>query len=113
MLQMWVLQIHLKKINVYFVTFMQVFHITLHVFEVLLLQWCNIAIYFKLVFLGIVFTKYGFHAHIPSMQTYKHESTIAIRQTLYVLMQNITSIKTFKNVQKLENMTSISALSTP
>jgi hypothetical protein len=38
MLQMWVLQNHSNKINVYFVTFMQVFHIELLVFEVLLMQ---------------------------------------------------------------------------
>jgi hypothetical protein len=41
------------------------------------------------------------------MQTYKHEVTIAIRQNFYVLMQNMTSIKTIKNVQKLENMNSM------
>jgi hypothetical protein len=38
MLQMWVLQNHYNKINVYFVTLMQVFHIELYVFQVLLMQ---------------------------------------------------------------------------
>jgi hypothetical protein len=38
MFQMWVLKNHLKKINVYFVTLMQAFHIELYVFEVLLMQ---------------------------------------------------------------------------
>jgi len=38
MLQMWVLQNHYDKTNVYFVTLMQVFHIKLYVFEVLLMQ---------------------------------------------------------------------------
>jgi hypothetical protein len=38
MLQMWVLQNHFNKTNVYFVTFMQEFHIGLYVFEVLLVQ---------------------------------------------------------------------------
>jgi hypothetical protein len=38
MLQMWVLQNHSKKINVYFVTIMQVFHIELYIFEVFLIQ---------------------------------------------------------------------------
>jgi len=37
-LQMWVLQNHSNKTNVYLVTFMQVFHIELYVFEVLLMQ---------------------------------------------------------------------------
>jgi hypothetical protein len=38
MLQMWVLQNHFNKISVYFVNLMQVFHIELYVFEVLLMQ---------------------------------------------------------------------------
>jgi len=38
MLQMWVLQNHSNKINVYFVTLMQIFHIELYVFKVLLMQ---------------------------------------------------------------------------
>jgi hypothetical protein len=37
MLQMWVLKNHSNKTNVYFVTLMQVFHIELYVFEVLLM----------------------------------------------------------------------------
>ncbi len=37
-LQMWVLQNHSNKTNIYFVTIMQVFHIELYVFEVLLMQ---------------------------------------------------------------------------
>jgi len=41
MLQMWVLQNHFNKTNVYFVTLMQVFHIELCVFEVLAMQHCN------------------------------------------------------------------------
>jgi len=38
MLQMSVLQNHSNKTNVYFVTFMQVFHIELYVSEVLLMM---------------------------------------------------------------------------
>jgi hypothetical protein len=38
MLQMWVLQNHFNKTNVYFMTLMQIFHIELHVFEILLMQ---------------------------------------------------------------------------
>ncbi len=38
MFQMWVLQNHSNKTNVNFVTLMQVFHIELYVFEVLLMQ---------------------------------------------------------------------------
>jgi hypothetical protein len=38
MLQMWVLQNHYNKTNVYFVTLMQVFHIELYVFEICLMQ---------------------------------------------------------------------------
>jgi hypothetical protein len=38
MLQMWVLKNHFHKINVYFVTLMQVFHIELYVLEVFLMQ---------------------------------------------------------------------------
>jgi hypothetical protein len=34
MLQMWVLQNHSNKSNVYFVTIMQVFHTKFHIFEV-------------------------------------------------------------------------------
>ncbi len=41
MLQMWVLQNHLNRTNVYFVTLMQVFHIELYVFEICLMQHCN------------------------------------------------------------------------
>jgi hypothetical protein len=41
MLQMWVLQNHYNKTNVYFVTLIQVFHIELYVFEVFLMQHCN------------------------------------------------------------------------
>jgi len=37
MLQMWVLQNHSNKTNVYFVTLMQVFHIELYVSEVRLM----------------------------------------------------------------------------
>jgi hypothetical protein len=37
MFQMWVLQNHSNKTSVYFVTFMQVFHIELYVFEILLI----------------------------------------------------------------------------
>jgi hypothetical protein len=37
MLQMWVLQNHSNKTNVYFVTLMQVFHIKLYVSEVRLM----------------------------------------------------------------------------
>jgi hypothetical protein len=36
MIQTWVLQNHSNKTNIYFVTFMQVFHIELYVFEVFL-----------------------------------------------------------------------------
>jgi len=35
------LQNNYNKTNFYFVTLMQVFHIELHVFEVLLMQHCN------------------------------------------------------------------------
>jgi hypothetical protein len=35
MLQVWVLKNYLNKINVYFVTFVQVFHIEFYVFDVL------------------------------------------------------------------------------
>jgi hypothetical protein len=38
MFQLWVLQNHSNKTNVYFVTLMQIFHIELYVFEVLLMQ---------------------------------------------------------------------------
>jgi len=38
MLKMWVLQNHFNKINVYFATFMQIFHIEFYVFEILLMQ---------------------------------------------------------------------------
>jgi hypothetical protein len=38
MLQMWILQNHSNKTNVYFVTLMQVYHIKLYVFEILLIQ---------------------------------------------------------------------------
>jgi hypothetical protein len=37
MFQMWALQNHFNKINVCFVTLMQVFHIELYVFEVFLM----------------------------------------------------------------------------
>ncbi len=35
MFQMWVLQNHSNKTNVYFVTFMQIFHIEFYVFEII------------------------------------------------------------------------------
>jgi hypothetical protein len=38
MIQMWVLQNHSNKTNVYFVTLMQLFHIELYFFEVLSMQ---------------------------------------------------------------------------
>jgi hypothetical protein len=38
MVQIWVLQNHSNKTKVYFVTLMQVFHIELYVFEILLIQ---------------------------------------------------------------------------
>jgi hypothetical protein len=38
MLQIWVLQNHSNKTNVYFMTIMQAFHIELYVFEVLLMK---------------------------------------------------------------------------
>jgi len=41
MFQIWVLQNHSNKINVYFVTLIQVSHIELYVFEVFLMQHCN------------------------------------------------------------------------
>ncbi len=69
MLQMWVLQNHFNKTNVYFVTFMQVFHIELCIFEVLLEQYCNIAIHFKFIFLRKISTKYQCTPLIQGMQT--------------------------------------------
>jgi len=41
MLQMWVLQNHSNKINVYFVTLKQVFHIELFFFELFLMQYVS------------------------------------------------------------------------
>ncbi len=36
MLRMWVLQNHFNEINVYFMTFMEVVHMELYVFEIIL-----------------------------------------------------------------------------
>jgi hypothetical protein len=44
MFQMWVLQNHSNKINVYFLALMQVFHIELYIFDfflIIMMQHCN------------------------------------------------------------------------
>jgi hypothetical protein len=93
MLQMWVLQNHSNKTNVYFVNLIQVFHIELYVFEVLLIQHCNMfqTCIFKENFNKILM-QCSHSRHTNIIQTWSYNCN---KTKLLCFDANITSIKTF------------------